>query len=53
VMGGTEALVDPQAGLAYDLESYDPSQISIPPAEAEQPCPGGSADRIVLASAGA
>ena len=33
VMGGTEALVDPQAGLAYDLESYDPSQISIPPAD--------------------
>jgi hypothetical protein len=33
VMGGTEAMVDPQAGLAYDLESYDPSQISIPPAD--------------------
>jgi membrane-associated phospholipid phosphatase len=30
-MGGTESLVDPQAGLAYDLESYDPSQNSIPP----------------------
>ncbi|MGA6972054.1 MAG: vanadium-dependent haloperoxidase [Candidatus Binatus sp.] len=30
-MGGTEQLVDPQAGLAYDLESYDPSQNSIPP----------------------
>ncbi|MFZ0677388.1 MAG: hypothetical protein WAN07_06815, partial [Candidatus Binatus sp.] len=31
VMGGTEPLVDPQAGLAYDLETYDPSQLSIPP----------------------
>jgi len=30
-MGGTERLVDPQAGLAYDLETYDPSQNSIPP----------------------
>jgi hypothetical protein len=30
-MGGTEPLVDPQAGLAYDLETYDPSQNSIPP----------------------
>src|SRR5271154_2939965 len=30
-MGGNEQLVDPQAGLAYDLESYDPSQNSIPP----------------------
>ena len=33
VMGGTEPLVDPQAGLAYDLETYDPSQLSIPPAD--------------------
>ena len=30
-LGGTEPLVDPQAGLAYDLETYDPSQNSIPP----------------------
>jgi membrane-associated phospholipid phosphatase len=30
-MGGSEPLVDPQAGLAYDLETYDPSQNSIPP----------------------
>jgi membrane-associated phospholipid phosphatase len=30
-MGGTEKLVDPQAGIAYDLETYDPSQNSIPP----------------------
>jgi hypothetical protein len=30
-MGGTEPLVDPQAGLAYDLETYDVSQNSIPP----------------------
>jgi membrane-associated phospholipid phosphatase len=33
VLGGTEPLVDPQAGLAYDLETYDPSQLSIPPAD--------------------
>src|ERR1700691_646759 len=31
VMGGTEPLVDPQAGLAYDLETVDSSQNSIPP----------------------
>jgi len=31
VMGGIEPLVDPQAGLAYDLETYDSSQNSIPP----------------------
>ena len=30
-MGGTEPLVDPQAGLAFDLETYDASQNSIPP----------------------
>ncbi len=30
-MGGTVPLVDPQAGLAYDLETYDVSQNSIPP----------------------
>jgi membrane-associated phospholipid phosphatase len=30
-MGGTEQLVDPQAGIAFDLETYDPSQNSIPP----------------------
>ena len=30
-MGGVEPLVDPQAGLAFDLETYDPSQSSIPP----------------------
>jgi membrane-associated phospholipid phosphatase len=31
VMGGTMPLVDPQAGLAFDLETCDPSQNSIPP----------------------
>ncbi len=30
-MGGTVPLVDPQAGIAYDLETYDVSQNSIPP----------------------
>src|SRR5208283_2775050 len=30
-MGGTEKLVDPQAGIAFDLEAYDVSQNSIPP----------------------
>jgi hypothetical protein len=30
-MGGTVPLVDPQAGIAYDLETYDVSQSSIPP----------------------
>src|SRR5258708_7616933 len=30
-MAGIEPLVDPQAGLAFDLETYDPSQNSIPP----------------------
>ncbi|MGA9722425.1 MAG: vanadium-dependent haloperoxidase [Candidatus Binatus sp.] len=30
-MDGTVPLVDPQAGLAYDLETYDVSQNSIPP----------------------
>ena len=31
-MGGNVALVDPQAGLCFDLESVDVSQHSIPPA---------------------
>lgn len=31
VMGGTLPLVDPQAGLAFDLETCDPSQNTIPP----------------------
>ena len=26
-MAGTEQLVDPQAGIAFDLETYDASQI--------------------------
>src|ERR1700691_5204413 len=30
-MGGTIQLVDPQAGIAFDLETYDASQNSIPP----------------------
>ena len=30
-MGGTIPLVDPQAGIAFDLETYDASQNSIPP----------------------
>lgn len=30
-MGGAEQLVDPQSGLAYDLESLDTSQDTIPP----------------------
>jgi hypothetical protein len=30
-MGGTLPLVDPQAGLAFDLETCDPSQNQIPP----------------------
>jgi hypothetical protein len=30
-MGGTVPLVDPQAGLAFDLESIDVSQTAIPP----------------------
>jgi len=30
-MGGTEPLVDPQSGLAFDLETVDVSQNSIPP----------------------
>jgi membrane-associated phospholipid phosphatase len=30
-MGGTEKLVDPQAGIAFDLEALDPSQNAIPP----------------------
>ena len=30
-MAGTEPLVDPQAGIAFDLETYDASQNSIPP----------------------
>jgi len=30
-MAGTIPLVDPQAGLAFDLETCDPSQNSIPP----------------------
>jgi hypothetical protein len=30
-LGGTIPLVDPQAGLAFDLETCDPSQNSIPP----------------------
>src|SRR5260370_12247542 len=40
VRGGTEALVDPQAGLAYDLASYSPSPNSIPPpAKLDNPDP--------------
>ena len=31
VMGGNTPLVDPQAGLAFDLETCDPSQNTIPP----------------------
>ncbi|MGA9721422.1 MAG: phosphatase PAP2 family protein [Candidatus Binatus sp.] len=30
-MGGTEKLVDPQSGIAFDLETLDQSQSSIPP----------------------
>ena len=30
-MGGTERLVDPQSGIAFDLETLDQSQSSIPP----------------------
>ena len=30
-MGGTIQLVDPQAGIAFDLETYDQSQNAIPP----------------------
>ena len=30
-LGGTIPLVDPQAGLAFDLETCDPSQNAIPP----------------------
>jgi hypothetical protein len=30
-MAGTEPLVDPQSGLAFDLEGFDVSQLSIPP----------------------
>ncbi|HXA65839.1 MAG TPA: vanadium-dependent haloperoxidase, partial [Bryobacteraceae bacterium] len=30
-LGGTMPLVDPQAGIAFDLETYDASQNSIPP----------------------
>jgi membrane-associated phospholipid phosphatase len=30
-IGGTIQLVDPQAGIAFDLETYDASQNSIPP----------------------
>jgi membrane-associated phospholipid phosphatase len=30
-MGGTERLVDPQAGIAFDLETLDQSQLAIPP----------------------
>ena len=30
-MGGTMPLVDPQAGLAFDLETCDPWQNTIPP----------------------
>ena len=30
-MGGTSPLIDPQAGLAFDLETCDPTQNSIPP----------------------
>ncbi|HTY54439.1 MAG TPA: hypothetical protein VMB26_04535, partial [Candidatus Binataceae bacterium] len=30
-IGGTVPLVDPQAGLAFDLETCDPTQNSIPP----------------------
>ncbi len=31
IMGGTIPLVDPQSGLAFDLETCDPSQNLIPP----------------------
>jgi hypothetical protein len=30
-MGGTEKMVDPQAGIAFDLETFDQSQSAIPP----------------------
>jgi membrane-associated phospholipid phosphatase len=30
-MGGTQRLVDPQSGIAFDLETLDQSQSSIPP----------------------
>lgn len=30
-MGGTERLVDPQSGIAFDLETIDQSQSAIPP----------------------
>ncbi|MGA8593941.1 MAG: vanadium-dependent haloperoxidase [Bryobacteraceae bacterium] len=34
VLGGAVPLVDPQAGLAYDLEGTDSHQLSMPPAPA-------------------
>ncbi len=33
-MGGSSRLIDPQAGLAYDLEGTDSHQLAIPPAPA-------------------
>jgi hypothetical protein len=32
VLGGTVPLIDPQAGIAYDLEGTDSQQLAIPPA---------------------
>ena len=53
-LGGTEPLVDPQAGLAYDLETYDPSQNSIPPFNTlTSPGLRCADDRAVLAGADA
>jgi hypothetical protein len=46
-LAGTEPLVDPQAGLAYDLETYDVSQNSIPPFDTLN-SPGLAAQMIEL-----
>ena len=46
-MGGTMQLVDPQAGIAFDLETYDPSQLSIPPQDTLN-SPGLAAQMIEL-----
>ncbi len=51
-LGGTEPLVDPQAGLAYDLETYDPSQNAIPPFNTLT-SPGLAAQMIEAVLAGA